>query len=312
VCDATTFSVIADQEVMRSETETLWEFHERRLRGSVPPKYLLDRVVFSQHPPVQLVQCKQCTHVYRNPRERATALSAAYEDETLDDAVAHALFETQRVAYREQARRLTRVFGRVGRGLEVGSYVGGFLAAAREAGWVFEGVDLNAAAAAFAEQTRFSVTCGTIDMVPAVPPFDVVAVWNTFEQLYDSRAAAAAARNRVREGGMLVVRVPNGSFYTEWRERLAGKHKAMATVVLAHNNLLSFPYRQGYTADSLGRLLSSAGFRVVHVHGDTLVPISDRWTTRYGAAEEWVTKRMLKWMRRGWRAPWVEVYARAV
>lgn len=33
------------------------------------------------------------------------------------------------------------------------------------------------------------------------------------------------------------------------------------------------------------------------------MPIADRWTTTYGAVEERVMK--------GWRAPWVEVFAQA-
>lgn len=300
---------------MRSEVERVWEFHERRLHASVPPRYLLDRVAFSQAPPIRLAQCRDCTHLFRNPRERAEALDAAYDDDAPDESVLRALFGSQRAAYHQQAARMAQVAGRSGRGLEVGSYVGGFLAAARDAGWSFDGVDVSQSASAFAVRNGFNVTRGTIESVSASAtststPYDVVAIWNTFEQLYDSRSAVSAARKLVRPGGCLVVRIPNGDFYLRWRSRLAGSASGLAERILVHNNLLSFPYRQGFTEKSLTRLLRGAGFEVQHVYGDTLVPIADRWTTLYGTIEERAVKAMERLAQRGWRAPWVEVYAR--
>lgn len=316
---------------MHSEVERVWEFHERRLHASVPPRYLLDRVAFSQAPPIRLAQCRECTHLFRNPRERAEALESAYGDDAPDDSVLRALFGTQRAAYQQQAARLAQVAGRSGRGLEVGSYVGGFLAAARDAGWSFDGVDVSQSASAFAVRNGFNVTRGTIESVATSTtsmstPYDVVAIWNTFEQLYDSRSAVSAARKLLRPGGYLVVRIPNGDFYLRWRGRLAGTasgtasgmasgpasgmRSGLAERVLVHNNLLSFPYRQGFTEKSLTRLLRGAGFEVQRVYGDTLVPIADRWTTLYGTIEERAVKAMERLAQRGWRAPWVKVYAR--
>lgn len=312
VCDALDQVEIADQEAMRSEVEMLWAFHERRLRKGVPPEYLTDRVAFSHHPPIRLARCRLCSHIYRNPWERREALEAAYEAPIPDPAVLQALFDTQRAVCRAQARRLTAITGRAGRGLEVGSYVGGFLDAARGAGWGFEGVDVSLPAAEFATGHGFKVTHGQIGDVPGEHTFDAVAIWNTFEQLYDARGAAVAARRRLRDGGILVVRIPNGGFYLDWRSRLHGPLPGIALRLLAHNNLLGFPYRQGFTRESLGRLLEGCGFRIVSVFGDTLVPIADRWTTRYGATEERAVKQLQRLLQRRWKAPWVEVYASAV
>ncbi|HEV2642626.1 MAG TPA: methyltransferase domain-containing protein [Candidatus Elarobacter sp.] len=309
VCDAADSDALADRDAIRAEVERLWAFHEARLRAGTPPEALTDRVAFSQDPPLRLARCRACTHVYRNPRERDVVLRRAYDD-ALDASVLQSLFDTQRDAYAAQARRLTRVAGKRGRGLEVGSYVGGFLAAARDAGWMFEGVDVGAAASAFAMRQGFRVTQGEITDVTTAHPYDAIAIWNTFEQLYDSRAAVAAARRMLGNGGLLVVRVPNGEFYARWRVRLRGALSPVAERVLAHNNLLGFPYRQGFTRASLQRLLADGGFEVVCTFGDTLVPIADRWTTRYGAIEERLVKRSERLAQRAWRAPWVEVYAR--
>ena len=311
VCDSLENLEIADRDAIRSEVELLWAFHERRLRKGIPPEYLADRVAFSQHPPLRVARCRICSHVYRNPWERRAALEAAYGRPIPDPGVLQALVETQRETCRAQLRRLTAVTGRTGRGLEVGSYVGGFLEAARDAGWAFEGVDLSAPAVDFVADRGFKVTLGEIAEVPADPPFDAIAIWNTFEQLYDVRAALVAARERLRGGGILAVRIPNGEFYAGWRARLDGPLRGLALRLLAHNNMLSFPYRQGFTRHSLARLLQAGGFEIVRVFGDVLVPVADRWTTGYGKIEERIVKRLQRLFQPGWRAPWLEVYAAA-
>lgn len=312
VCGSVESVEVADRDAILAEREQLWEFHGRRLRDDIPPEQLMDRVAFSQEPPLRLARCVRCWHIFRNPRERQEALDAVYRDEAPEESVLRALFDTQHEAYAEQATRLTEVVGHPARGLEVGSYAGGFLAAARDQGWVFEGVDISARAVAFAARSGFTVTCGEITGVSTAHPFDAVAVWNTFEQLYDARAAVVSARKLLRTGGVLAVRIPNGRFYERWRKRLDGPMAAIAERMLAHNNLLTFPYRQGFTSRSLTRLLRHGGFEITRVFGDTLVPIADQWTTPLGAADERLVKRLERLLQHGWHAPWVEVYARAV
>jgi hypothetical protein len=86
--------------------------------------------------------------------------------------------------------------------------------------------------------------------------------------------------------------------------------------VLAHNNLLGFPYRHGFTTRSLARLLTDAGFGDVRFHGDVLVPVADHWTRLWARAEERVVKMLLRGAARSGRlggrySPWIEAYARA-
>lgn len=315
VCTSSDAEQIVSADDARVEMEELWEFHQRRLRPGTPPRALADRVTFSQDPPLRLAQCRQCSLVYRNPRERAEDLVDTYASEMPDDATLRTLHQNQREAYRGQVRRLERAHGRRGPGLEVGSYVGAFLAAARAAGWTFEGLDINAHAAAFACRMGFRVTVGELDDVTG-RQFDAVAIWNTFEQLPDPRAAAIAARRLLNTGGTLAIRVPNGEAYTIFRRALRGPFASVARAVLVHNNLLGFPYRHGFTTSSLTRLLTDAGFGDIRFHGDTLVPIGDRWTRRWARFEEQVVKALLRGAvtssRLGQRySPWIEAYARA-
>jgi SAM-dependent methyltransferase len=316
VCSSSDARELASADEIRNEIEQLWSFHSRRLRPDIPPRHLTDRVAFSQRPPLRVVQCVECTLVYRNPREREIALRDAYEDEKPDEQVLESLFETQLGAYHSQAQRLRRILGRGGSGLEVGSYVGGFLAAARASGMNFEGLDVNEHANAFARSRGYAVTDGDMESWQGGDNFDVVAIWNTFDQLPDPARATRRARELLATGGILALRVPNGEYYARLRQRMRERRSFAAAGLLAHSNLLSFPYRHGFTVRSLERLIERNAFEVIVFEGDALVPIADRWTRPWAAAEE----RALKLAQRlgarvgvlpPHRAPWLELYARA-
>lgn len=312
VCNRRDDEQVVSREAIVREMEDLWTFHIRRLRPDTPRRFLLDRIVFSQDPPLRLGRCRECGTLFRNPRERGRDLVELYAAEQVDPAVLRGLFDAQRRSYQAQSRRLTTIAGRAGRALEVGSYVGGFQAAAQDLGWRVEGVDVNPAAAAFARAAGFYVYEGEIAAAPADATYDAVAIWNCFDQVSDPPGVVRAARERLRPGGVIAIRVPNGAFYMRFRRGLEGAGAPFARAALAHNNLLGFPYRTGYTASSLARLLRACGFEPVRTIGDTLVPIGDRWTRPWARLEERAVKRLLAITARGDSAPWLEVYARAL
>jgi SAM-dependent methyltransferase len=260
-----------------------------------------------------VVRCASCGLVYRNPAERPDELRRAYASgDAPDAATLCALRASQQRVSVAQERRLARVLGRRGTGLEVGSYVGAFLAAAREVGLHFEGVDINAEANAFTRSLGFTVHDGDLESLEMRNPIDAVAIWNTFDQLPDPRGTANAAWRLLRPGGVFVVRVPNGELYAALRGAVRKPVTGgLARLALAHNNLLTFPYRYGFTIRSLTRLLDRVGFHVTHVEGDVLVPIADEWTRRWASVEERVVKLALGFAARRSprRAPWIEVYA---
>ena len=315
VCSSADAEELLSLDDARHEIEQLWEYHQKRLEPDIPTDHLMDRVAFSQRAPLRLVRCDDCGLVYRNPVERATELSEIYEEEGPDESVLRALHDTQRPAYDAQAARLTEIFGRRGTGIEVGSYVGAFLAAARDAGWQFSGVDVNAQTNAFTRALGFQVEDGTIESLDTERRVDVVAIWNCLDQLTDPASAVRAARAQLTTGGMLALRVPNGACYAAFRPLLRSPLAGIARECLAQNNLLGFPYRYGFTPTALSRLVERNGMRVEEVVGDVLVPIADRWTKRWAALEERLVKRVIgagARISRGDKplAPWFELYAR--
>jgi len=300
VCGHADAELVADVEDIRREVEVLWAFHEKRLRVGTPVPRLRDRVAFSQDPPWRLVACRECGLLYRNPAERAFEVAAIYERDCPARELLQALHDTQRASYRTQARRLRRHVPRDAAVLEVGSYVGAFLAAARDEGLTASGVDINPAVNEFTRSLGFQVSDGELPTTGDAP-VDAIAIWNTFDQLSDPRGVMTAAVARLEPGGVLAIRVPNGAYYRRHRGDAAR---------LAHNNLLTFPYRWGFTPRSLRMLLESAGLRTVATIGDVLVPTADEWTRRWARVEERLVKLGIRMAGRSPDSrPWFEVYA---
>lgn len=307
VCGGADTIEVAGPRQVREEAERLWEFHMRRLSPRTPPERLVDRVAFSQAPPWRVVRCRACGLVYRNPMERREELRSTYSEAPVDREALDALHAAQTKTYHAQARRLAGLLERRGTGLEVGSYVGAFLAAARAQGWNFEGLDVNPDINAYTRSRGFVAHDSDLESFTSTGrTFDAVAIWNTFDQLPDPRTALRACLALLRPNGVLALRVPNGECYARWRSRLNGGSPSsrLATAILAHNNLLTFPYRFGFTPASLTRLLRNVGFEIMKIVPDVLVPTADEWTRRWAVVEE----RVFKPLTRRW-TPWFEVYA---
>jgi 2-polyprenyl-3-methyl-5-hydroxy-6-metoxy-1,4-benzoquinol methylase len=315
VCGHHDAAVVCDADDMRVQLEAVWAYHEARLRADIPTSRLADRVTFSQAPPLRLVECRDCGLVYRSPAERETALRDEYAENAPSPERLCALREAQLPMSRRQARRIRRLLRPGATGLEVGSYVGAFLVAASEAGLAFEGVDINSGVNAFARSVGARVHDGELRDFADDRSFDALTIWNAFDQLADPRTVAFDAWKRLRPGGVLALRVPNGAAYTRLHRRFTSGGRVERTVaraVLAQNNLLAFPYRWGFTIASISRLLADVGFSVVEIRGDVLVHTSDEWTRPWARWEERAVKRAIGVVARmrPELAPWLEVYAR--
>ncbi len=176
-----------------------------------------------------------------------------------------------------------------------------------------QGLDINPAINTFSRALGFHVHDGDIMAFQSRTTVDAVAIWNTFDQLADPRAALRRAWMLLRPGGIVAIRVPNGAFYAKLRGRAsqAGPGGAVARLLLAENNLLVFPYRFGFTPPSLGQLLLDVGFERPSSRADVLVPVADEWTRHWARTEERAVKTVLGWAgaaRVTW-APWFETYA---
>jgi hypothetical protein len=185
------------------------------------------------------------------------------------------------------------------------------------------GVDPGKEVDAFCREHGFRVVQGTLaDVKLEANSIDCVAIWNTFDQLSIPRPTVLAARRILRGGGLLALRVPNGDCFRRaqrWLQTLRHPVDGWLRAAMAWNNLISFPYLQGYSVQTLDYLLNPYGFRRIAVDPDTLVRLSDAQTKTWAMWEECVLKTAWRAVYRlGWipgggvsLAPWFDVYYRA-
>jgi SAM-dependent methyltransferase len=320
VCGAAPRELVCDAPEIAAQLAYLCGFHRRRLRPSANAKALADRAEFNQGEAAAIARCSGCGHVFRATRPPAAAVTDDYADDAYGADRLQSLFAAQRDFFRGKLGALEAVLGgdAAPAVVEVGSFVGGFLAAAAEHGWAAVGIDPGEEVVRFCRDRGLPVHCTTAAQAPiAAGAAECVAIWNTFDQLPDPRPTLRAARRWLRRNGVLVVRVPNGPAFAaamRTRPRLPDALRPTLDAALAWNNLLGFPYLQGYGLATLDRLLGEFALQRVGESAQTLVPLADRHTRRWAVWEERLLKSAwrLAMRRAPERAPWLDVYYRAV
>ena len=341
VCGEGAYEIIRTRGQVQTEVQYLRKFHQRRLRPAKAESCsaLLDRVEFTQDYATAIVSCHGCGLIYRNPRPPADAIKRAYERDHYGRDRLGKVFEAQRELYRPKARYLGRWLPtreeQRGTGtapsptctrvVEVGSFVGGFLAAGRQYGWDMLGVDPGKEVDSFCREHELRVFQGTLAEAPIEPgSIDCVAIWNTFDQLPNPAPTLEAAGRVLRPGGVLALRVPNGDcfrFAESWMPRLPRPLRRWLRATVAWNNLLAFPYLHGYSVRTLDWLLFRYGFIRVSIQPDTLVRLSDDYTKTWAVWEERLLKsvcrvafRLERWSSRSGviLAPWFDAYYRRI
>ena len=326
ICGGSTMDQVCSSLEVKSHVRFLQQFHRRRRREPADPD-LSDRADFTQAYMTAIVACRSCGLICRNPRPTAEAITDAYSQDRYGHEHLRSEFTLQRhwatSKVRSLASRLPIRAGMTPRIVEVGSFVGGFLAAGHAQGWDMVGVDPGKEVTAFCRDQGLNVFCGTLVEAP-VPPHtvDAVTIWNTFDQVPHPDSTLASARHMLHQQGILVIRVPNGACFhrmMSWQKRLSGPVNGWLSAALAWNNLLGFPYLYGYTIHTLDELLSRHGFARVAAYPDTLMTLTNHESTWWAGWEE----RAVKWSCRAashlealWNgsgyhlAPWIDVYYR--
>jgi SAM-dependent methyltransferase len=318
VCGGEATVELCSSESIRAQQRYLERFHRGRLRRRRSgDAALADRASFTQDAASPVVACTQCGQVYRARRPDAQQAEETYAQDTYGEQRLDALFAAQVEQFRAKLPQVARVLAMARpRVVEIGSFVGGFLAAAGEQGWEARGIDPGEEVTDFCRRRGLWVERTIAPEAPITDgTIDCVAIWNTFDQLPDPRPTLRAAVRWLRPGGLLIIRVPNGAaFRYAWQlsQRLPSSLRSPLLAAMAWNNLLTFPYLQGYTIGSLDRLCRLVGVHRVALVPDTLVRLADAQSTLWAAAEERAVKLLWRGLaaRAPEHAPWFDAYYR--
>jgi SAM-dependent methyltransferase len=308
-CGTSSAAVVCGAGELVAQREAARRFHRTRLRRRSRGA-LEERASFTHDYATQLLACRRCGLLYRSPRPEAAAVLEAYVHERYTEERLPQMLASQVELFRPKARALARRLGAGARVLEVGSFVGGFLLAAREVGLDAVGLDPSRQLAGLCARFDLQVARGTLDAIElceSARPFDAVVIWNTFDQLPRPRAAVEAALRVLRPGGLFALRVPHGACFRRWSAR-----RPLPLRALGWNNLLGFPYLHGYGLSSLEQLLHGLELQRVAVDGDVLGRVADAGYAHWARIEERAIKRNQRSrLRRDLEdAPWLDVFYR--
>jgi SAM-dependent methyltransferase len=239
-CDGAPATVFRTRDEIAAELAIRDAFFARR--------HERDLTVVLLGTPADILRCDACGILIRDhaPDENA------FRDDRYEPAVLQSLHAVHAAAFREKEAFLPPG----ARVVEIGSYVGGFLAAARQWNWNAVGVDIGRDTSRFTGNLGFDVRSVPIeDCGFDSASFDGVFIWNCFEQLPKPGVALAEAHRILRRDGVLVIRVPDAAFYAECRSLAA----------LAYNGLLGWPHRFGFSAAALRRLTAEHDFALQRI-----------------------------------------------
>jgi len=196
-----------------------------RVHGKIPDRLLIPRACPTcgdaaaalelEKDHMRLVRCQACDVVYVSPTFDADHYKAVYASAEYQDIV-------RDLGIRSHGYRVTR-FGseRVGlmarhlnvsapRYLDVGCSTGFVVEAARDAGWIASGIDLNPSAIAFGCSRGLNLrTAALEDAGFEAASFDALSLFDVLEHLLQPVRILEAAIRLLKPGGILFLYVPN-------------------------------------------------------------------------------------------------------
>jgi SAM-dependent methyltransferase len=170
-----------------------------------------------QHKPGRFVLegCRDCGHVFQNPRLNPAGLEFYYRDsyDGLGEKNANGMFESNRAGYRSRAE-LVKSLGAAGEWLDVGMGHGHFCreAAPLLPGVVFDGLDLGDSVelAQRAGRIRTGYQGSFVDLAGDLAGrYDVVSMYHYLEHTVEPKRELAAAMTVLRPGGLLAIELPD-------------------------------------------------------------------------------------------------------
>ena len=221
---------------------------------------------------LNIVQCQKCGFVFDNPRPTQDEISNYYSQPgkyvnwLADEKEREDLWE----------RRLQKMSPLIRGGvlLDVGAGIGQFLNVAKERFSEVAGTEVSSEAVKLArERYGLDITLGTLETAnfPA-NNFDVITFFHVLEHLPSPKQAVQTSSTLLKQGGYLVVAVPNDLESLKVKTKLLlqrlglKKYSSSGKVVLPKVSLdgsIDEIHLSHFTPSTLSYLLESNGFKVV-------------------------------------------------
>ncbi len=197
-----------------------------------------------------MFRCRACGLVWTDNPDSGTPVYEAGREKDIYVGGKAALF-------RRCLKALAERFPSRGKILDVGSAYGGFMGIAKAGGWNVEGVEIDPKMSTSALSADFKVYSRPLEEIglPAVS-YDVVTVFEVLCLMTGPVVAIKEIYRVLKPGGVVYIREFNGSFHMALEGRWIFKVLGLRPSVVHNFN---------FTAESLWRMLTSAGFRNIKI-----------------------------------------------
>ncbi len=160
-----------------------------------------------------IVRCKKCGLLYKNPRLSDKDEIDRYKHQIYDDS--HSLVEnkSKKEIFVSTLNKLEHHRGKI---LDIGCADGYFLALARERGWEPYGIEISDFLLRKArERLGWKQIIGVPLKTANFPPnsFDVISMWDVLDHLTDPLRELIEIRRILKKKGLLIIRVRNMAFH---------------------------------------------------------------------------------------------------
>ena len=214
-----------------------------------------------------IMKCQSCGLVFFENNNQGNVLDDSYWDEKSQKYIyerqdVHSSFENE---FKERIKRIENLKEK-GILLDIGCGLGHFLSVAREYGWKALGVEISQQAAKYARETlKLDVRQGTIENCKIENnSVDVITMWDVIEHIQNPLEALSAIRDKLKEGGMLVIKTPDaGSLFKAFSiflYRLSFKKLSFQLKYVYY-----LPHYFYYDKMNIRRMLDKFNFKIIKI-----------------------------------------------
>ena len=165
---------------------------------------------------MDIVKCDNCTLVYTNPIFDDEHYKSTYSSEDYQKIVKDLGEESHNYRLNRFGKERVEILSRFLdskneiRYLDVGCSTGFVVEAAKDAGWIAKGIDLNPSAIDFGKSRGLDLTNASLDETSfEKKSFDVISLFDVLEHLTNPKEIINQAQSYLADEGLLFIYVPN-------------------------------------------------------------------------------------------------------